>query len=229
MLYVIAGTISSALFLGCLWGLYQQILYVRHRRELYVDPEAELGYATRSLSANGFASSFFAFYAFLIYAMSLDTIEPFVFYTRLTASLGTLYILFAIYRDRNSWLDKLPFQLSLGAMVLACVIFAFREQLLPYSSKISVPLTAFATLVVLQGGLAQIYRIFTERCTGAMSLGMLLAFFLKDVSNVGFGLVLGLLEGWPVILMGAVSASLKLMLILLFIRFPRELERREAF
>lgn len=225
MLYVIAGTISSALFLGCLWGLYQQILNVRHRRELYGAPETEPGYATRSLSANGFASSFFAFYAFLIYAMSLDTIEPFIFGTRLAASLGILYILFAIYRDRNSRLDRLPFQLCVGAMALACVIFAFREQLLPYSSKISVPLTVVATLVVLQGGLAQIYRIFMERCTGAMSLSMLLVFFLKDVSNVGFGLVLGLVEGWPVILMGAVSALLKLVLILLFIQFPRELAR----
>jgi len=224
MLYAIAGTVSSALFIGCLWGLYKQIINVRHRRELYgsASPEIGPGYATRSLSANGFASSFFAFYAFLIYAMSLDAIEPFVFVTRLMASLSTLYILFEIYRDRSRFKDRLPFQLAALAMVLAGGVFIFRDELLPYSGGLSRPLTVVATLVMLQGGLAQIRRIFFERCTGAMSLAMNWVFLLKDLSNVFFGMVIGLSEGWPIILMGAVSATLKMTVLLLFVKFPRE-------
>ncbi len=227
MLYYIVGAISSALFIGCLYGLYDQIVTVRRRRKCYGETEVQAGYATRSLSANGFASSFFSFYAFMIYAMSLEVVEPFVFGTRMAAALATLYILFEIYRDREGRNDRLPFQCAAGAMALAVIIFLFREQLQPYSLTVSVPLTVLASFIMAQGGVAQIKRVRAERSTGAMSLTMLMVFFFKDVSNIVFGLILGLVEGWPIMLMGTVSAASKLTLIVFYFRLPRDLDRGE--
>lgn len=222
MLYDIMGTVSSVLFIGCLWGLYKQILEVRRRKTLDGKPVVEPGYATRSLSANGFASSFVAFFSFFVYSMSLGEIEPFIFGTRLAASLATLYVLYEIYRDRTSRADRLPFQIASTAMMLSFFVLAFREQLLPYSSKFSATLAIFSTIVMFQGGISQIRKILAERSTAALSLQMTFIFFLKDVSNVAFGLVLGVKSGWPLILMGGVSAGLKGTNLLLFTLFPRE-------
>ncbi|GGC66324.1 hypothetical protein GCM10011362_13430 [Marinobacter halophilus] len=85
-------------------------------------------------------------------------------------------------------------------------------------------LAVFATLIILQGGIEQIRKIWQAKCTGALSLPMTLIFFAKDVSNVFFGIVLGLELGWPLILMGAVSGMLKLGVAITFLLYPEKLE-----
>ncbi|WP_196518298.1 PQ-loop domain-containing transporter [Halomonas sp. PA16-9] len=85
-------------------------------------------------------------------------------------------------------------------------------------------LAVFATLIILQGGIQQIRKIWQAKCTGALSLPMTLVFFAKDVSNVFFGIVLGLELGWPLILMGAVSGILKLGVTITFLLYPEKLE-----
>ncbi|MCB1754931.1 MAG: hypothetical protein KDJ38_05390, partial [Gammaproteobacteria bacterium] len=173
---------------------------------------------TQSLSANGFTSSFVAFYSFFIYAMMLDPIEPFVFFTRLAASLMTLTVLYEIYRDRTALSDKAPFLISTAAMVLSVVLLVLREDVMAFIRPASTILVVVSSLVMLQGGVSQIIKIVKSRTTGALSFAMTLIFFAKDVSNVLFGLVLGLVDGWPLVLIGGVSGLMKLIILGLFVK-----------
>ena len=128
MLYIITGTISSFFFVGCLFGLYEQIKKIRMRRKLYINNQKNIGYATQSMSVNGFFSSFIAFYAFFIYSMTLDSINFFIFFIRFFACLATSYILFEIYRDNNMFRKKIPFFISISVMILSIFILYFRKE-----------------------------------------------------------------------------------------------------
>jgi len=222
-LYNVAGTISSLLFLGCLVGLVVQIRKVRQRK--IADPRgAELGYATQSLSVNGFFSSFIAFYSFLLYSIMLEDIDYYIFFTRLIASLATWIVLFEIFRDRLPLSQRAPFLTASVALLAAFGALFFREEVSHLGEVAAESLAVFATLIILQGGIQQIRKIWQAKCTGALSLPMTLVFFAKDVSNVFFGIVLGLELGWPLILMGAVSGILKLGVTITFLLYPEKLE-----
>jgi len=224
MLYNLVGILSSLLFIACLWGLYIQINKIKFRRQKYDSGVEKIGYATKSMSINGFFSSFIAFYAFFLYSIFLDNIDYFIFFTRLLAALVTLYILFLIYKDRVSFRDKWPFMLSLLAMIASFGVLFFREESMVIGKNTSLFIIIGSTIIMFQGGVAQILTIFKQRCTGALSLKMNAIFFAKDVMNIVFGLVIGLSDGWPLILMGAVSALLKLTIIVQFYIYPQEPE-----
>ncbi|WP_027859651.1 hypothetical protein [Marinobacterium jannaschii] len=222
MLYNFFGILSSVFFVGCLFGLVDQLRRIRKRKgsELALSS----GYATQSLSANAFFSSFIAFYAFFLYSIMLDEIEPYIFITRLFAALMTLLILFELYVDRHQLSQRLPFLVGVGCMVIAVVAFFFREQVLVVGRTTSVVLALGATVVMVQGGIQQIRKIWLEKTTGALSLPMNAVFMCKDLSNVAFGFVLGLTDGWPLIMLGSVSALLKLAIIAQFFIYPKQKE-----
>jgi hypothetical protein len=222
MLYTLVGTVSSALYLGCLWGVIQQIMIIRQRRKKYLTREASLGFATKALSVNGFASSFIAFYSVYIYSFLMSEIDYFVLFTRLAASGVTLYVLFELYRDRKSPWERLPFQIAMLFMLASVFVLIFRDQLVYAEKHLSVVLVIFVTAIMLQGGISQILSVMRQRCTGALSIKMNLIFFLKDIMNIMFGAVIGLNDGWPLMLIGAVSAALKMTILTLFSLYPRE-------
>ncbi|PHR73461.1 MAG: hypothetical protein COA66_03470 [Arcobacter sp.] len=216
MLYNIVGSLSTLLFIGCLWGLYEQIKKIKKRELEYDYTSKNLAYATQSISVNGFFSSFIAFYAFYIYSIFLDNIDYFIFGTRLLASLVTLYILFLIYKDRTALKEKLPFTIAFIAMILSIGILFFREESMIIGKNTSITIIITSTIIMFQGGISQIITIFKHKCTGALSLKMNIIFCLKDVMNIIFGFVIGIADGWPLILMGTISAFLKISVIFQF-------------
>lgn len=137
-------------------------------------------------------------------------------FQRLLAAIITLYILFQLYKDRLSFPDKLPFIISMIAMILSFIVLFFREESMIIGKNTSLIIIISSTIIVLLGGISQILTIYKQHCTGALSLKMNVVFFAKDIMNILFGLVIGITNGWPLILMGTVSALLKLTIIIQF-------------
>lgn len=224
MLYQWVGTLSSILYLGCLWGVLQQILVIQYRRRQYALGDEKRGFATRSLSVNGFSSSFLAFYSVYVYSMLMPHIDYFLFATRAIACAVTAWVLFELYRDRTTLAHRLPFWVAVGLMIASVLVLFFRESFMDTGKKLSIGMVMVATVLMFQGGLSQVLSIVRQGCTGALSLKMTGIFFLKDLCNVAFGAVLGLEEGWPIIIMGIVSAAMKLSNLILFSIYPRDNE-----
>lgn len=222
MLYQWVGTVSSILYIGCLWGVLQQILTIQHRRKKYDTDEERAGFATRSLSVNGFSSSFFSFYSAYIYSIMMPQVDYFIFFTRFFACLITIWVLFELFRDRLLTAHRLPFWVALLLILISAFVFIFRDSLIDSGKKFSISMMLVATAIMFQGGLAQILSIIKQGCTGALSLKMTIVFFFKDLCNVAFGAVIGIDEGWPLMLMGAVSAALKLTNLILFSLYPKD-------
>lgn len=214
MLYNAVGMLSSIFFIGCLFGLIDQIKRIRQRKAS--DADQTPGYATQSISANAFFSSFIAFYAFFLYSIMLDDVEYYMFVTRLFAASVTLFILYEVYRDRTALSQRLPFIVGISCMALAGLAYLYREEVLYLGRSTSVILACGATVVMVQGGIQQILKIIKEQSTGVLSLPMNAVFMAKDLSNVAFGLVLGFDDGWPLLMLGSVSALIKFCIILQF-------------
>ncbi len=217
MLYNAVGLLSSVFFIGCLFGLVDQIRRIRRRKASAENQWA--GFATQSLSANAFFSSFIAFYAFFLYSMMLDEIEPYMFVTRLFAALITLLVLYELYIDRQALSQRLPFMVGVGCMLLAVVAYIYRQELLVVGRSTSIVLALGATALMLQGGIQQIRKLAKTKQTGALSLPMNVVFMAKDLANVAFGLVLGFEDGWPLLMLGTISAVIKLVIIVQFFRY----------
>ncbi|WP_432472556.1 hypothetical protein [Amphritea sp. HPY] len=223
MLYNAVGMLSSIFFIGCLFGLVDQLRRIRKRKADGLSKT--IGYATQSISANAFFSSFIAFYAFFLYSIMLDEVEYYMFVTRLFAALMTLTILYEIYIDRDRISQKIPFITGLVCMAIAGLAFIYREDVLVVGRSTSLVLALGATLVMLQGGIQQIRKIHKEKTTGVLSLPMNAIFMCKDLANVAFGLVLGFTDGWPLLLLGSISALLKLGIIIQFFCYRKRCEK----
>ncbi len=65
----------------------------------------------------------------------------------------------------------------------------------------------------MQSLVHQILLIRQSGRTGAISWPLHVLTSVKDVSTVLFGLAMGLLSGWPLILMGGASAAVKVVLL----------------
>lgn len=211
-LYNSVGMLSSLMFLGCLFGLVKQYKRIGKRK---AENQAK-GFATQSLSVNSFFSSFVAFYAFFLYSIMLQEIDYYLFVTRLLAASMTLVVLYEIFKDRAALSQRLPFISGMLLMIIAVLCIGVREDMLFIGRSASIFLAVGATLIMLQGGIQQIRKIRQEQTTGALSLSMNVIFCMKDLSNVAFGLVLGLEDGWPLIMTGSVSALTKCAVILQF-------------
>lgn len=205
MLYNAMGLLSSLMFLGCLIGIVKQFQQINRRKH----DSKNRGHATQSLSVNGFFSSFIGFYAFFVYSMMLQEIDYYLFVTRLLAASMTIIILFEIFRDREELSQKIPFLTAVIGMIIAFICLEFRDNFLVVGRSVASFLAIGATVVMVQGGIGQIRKIKKEQSTGALSKSMNAIFMAKDLSNVGFGLVLGFTDGWPLIMLGSISAMIK--------------------
>jgi uncharacterized protein with PQ loop repeat len=193
------------MFLGCLFGLVKQYKQINNRKS----QSREKGFATQSLSVNGFFSSFIGFYAFFVYSIMLDPVDYYLFATRFLAAAMTMSILYAIFIDRAQRSQRAPFIAALVAMLVAFICLQWRDDLLGVGRSVASILTLIATVVMVQGGISQIRKINKEKSTGALSKSMNVIFMCKDLSNVAFGLVLDFSDGYPLILLGSCSAMIK--------------------
>ena len=229
MAYHITGIISALIFLLTIGGLWTQCLLIFTRKEKFASGQLAQR-PTAILSLNQFVSSFLAFFSFFLYGACLQRFNHYLVWPRLVASLLTLIVLYEIMRDRRDFSAVASFSLC-AAFLLATPAFLMIHPASAESARIaSEVLIVIATVVLAQGYLHQVAVIRESGVTGAVSLRMHQFFLLKDLSTIAFALTMGLVAGWPLLLLSTVSAITKIITLWHFrwVRLsPIAHERRE--
>lgn len=84
------------------------------------------------------------------------------------------------------------------------------------------------TIFLAQGYIHQIMLILKLGSTSALDIKMSQLILLMDFSTIAFALVMGLEDGWPLLLLAVVSASTKIIILYLFrwVRISKSAQRR---
>ena len=194
-------------------GMWLQLDLVIKRKKLFNHGQLKKEWPTDILSLNQISSMFFACYAFYLYGISLVPINHYLAWPRFMALMILMLLLFQVLLDRKTLLSKIIFICSVILFLSGGLLFLIKADV-AYSTKgFSQMLIIISTLVLAQGYLHQILAIRKTGRTGAVSIRFHQCVFLTAVSTVAFGFVIGYSDGWPLILLGSVSATLKVITI----------------
>ncbi len=211
MAYHLGGAVNGALFVLALIGLALQIAKVRRRRAAQREgPEIEV---TALLSLNYFSVSYLAYFSLFVYGFSISPFNHYLVWPRLLGCVLVLVVLLEIARDRRN-------RLSASAAGVAVVLLIAGLALLASGGSVGAParvgpqlLALVATALISQ---SLIHQIVVVRCAGhagAVAWPLHFLTLVKDLSTVLFGFAMGLVTGWPLIVMGGASSALKLVLL----------------
>ncbi len=211
MAYHLGGAVNGALFVLALIGLALQIAKVRRRRAAQREgPEIE---ATALLSLNYFSVSYLAYFSFFVYGFSISPFNHYLVWPRLLGCVLVLVVLLEIARDRRN-------RLSASAAGVAAVLLIAGLALLASGGSVGAParvgpqlLALVATALISQSLIHQIVVVRRAGHAGAVAWPLHFLTLMKDLSTVLFGFAMGLVTGWPLILMGGAGSALKLVLL----------------
>jgi hypothetical protein len=212
----IAGGLNSVLIIASLWGIWSQVKKVWHRKQEGLGE----GRATAILSLNQFSVSYLAYWSFFVYGYSIKPFNHFIVWPRLIAATLVMLLLYEIWRDRRSRAAKTVFvcanvMLLLGLFGLGLTLFT-GQQFVDQGRVISQVLIVSITILLAQAYAHQIRLIIESGSTGAVSIRMSQFIFVMDISSIFLGVMLGLKDGWPLLLLASVSAVTKLVMMYLF-------------
>lgn len=216
--YHLSGALNAGLFVLALGGLVFQLLEIRARRG--GSAAAASGQATAILSLNYFVTSFLAYFAFFVYGFSITPFNDYLVWPRLLGCVLALMVMLEIARDRRTALGAgiaagAASMLTGGiALLIGGGRFGGLARLGPQF------LSVLATVLIAQSLVHQILLVRRAGHSGAVSWSLHLLTLIKDLSTAAFGASMGLLLGWPLIVMGGVSAGLKLVLLWQLRRSP---------
>lgn len=210
MNYHLVGFINVIIFALCLSGLWSQLTLIRERRGLSKAGQLAGEGVTAGLSLNQFASSFLAFYSFFVYGFVIERFNHYLVWPRLLATMLTLAILYQIMIDRREARATVSFLVCAAATATAVILLLAGVHFSERGRSFSQILVLVSALIVTQGYAHQIWVIRRTGRSGGVSLRMHQMTFLKDVSTVMLGLVMGLKTGWPLLLTNGLCALTKL-------------------
>ena len=203
------GIIAAATFMLTVLGLYFQLVLIHKRRLLFQAGALQNDRPTSILSLNQLNSIFLACYAFFLYALFVNPINHYLAWPRLMAMLMLLLLYYQIFIDRRNLRSAVTFYASIGLLVLSGVMFWYKEHLQQFGKSAAQGLGIIATVVLAQGYFHQILLIRRSGRTGAVSIRFHQCVLLTALSTVAFGFAIGTHDGWPLILLASVSATLK--------------------
>lgn len=207
--YHLSGIINSAIFLLTIGGLWAQLQMVWRRNQAQREGQLSEG-TTAVLSLNQFVSSYLAFFSFFLYGACLERFNHYLVWTRLTASLLTLAVLWEIMRARRDRTSALSFIVCAVLLFVLPGILQLNADAAVWCRGVSQGLIVIAAIILAQGYTHQIVLIRQSGRTGAVSIRMHQFFLLKDLSTVVFAVAMGLRTGWPLLLLSSVSGLTKL-------------------
>ena len=210
----IAGGLNSVLIIASLWGIWSQVKKVWHRRQEGEDS------ATAILSLNQFSVSYLAYWSFFVYGYSIKPFNHFIVWPRLIAAVLVMLLLYEIWRDRRSVSARIVFSFAILMLLLGLIGLGLTmltgPLLVDQGRVISQVLIVTITILLAQAYAHQIRLILASGSTGAASIRMSQFIFAMDLSSIFLGLMLGLKDGWPLLLLASVSAVTKLVMMYLF-------------
>jgi hypothetical protein len=230
--YHFSGLISALFVVLSLTGLALQVRFIWRRKRDFRKGQLVDERPTSILSLNRFSTSFLAFYSMLMYGFCLVRLNHYLVWPRVIALCLLLIILYEIRFDRKDKSSTVVFGLATGFAVFAVILPMLGMRVAVHDAGVSLFLVLSSALLLAQGATHQIVRIRCSGRTGALSLPMHQLFFLKDISSMIFGAVMGFKDGWPVLVFHGVSMTVQCTTMWHFrwVRVsPVALERRETY
>jgi len=210
--YHLFGTLSTLFYLLSLTGILLQLRLIQRRKvQDVIRPTA--GFATNILSLNQFTVGFLAYYAFFIYGFSIDPFNHYLVWPRLVAMLLTLWILYEIFIDRKNRSSSVVLICCGFLTFIGVIALCLGSPLMTASRSLSQLLAVVVSVLLAQGYVHQIVMVRKNGQTGAVSKQMHQFILLKDIFTVIFGFVMGLADGWPLILLCGTSLLTKIAIL----------------
>ncbi len=213
--YHLSGIISTVFFLLSLVGLIAQLQLILKRKTTGVSVGES---PSTSISLNQLSSSYFSYWVFFIYGFVLERFNHYLVWPRLMACLILVVVVFEVWKDRKDRASGLILAALLLSLILGLNILIWGLETARQLKQYSQWMIVFVTLILAQGYAHQILKIVKEKRTGGVSLLTHQLTFLKDIATITFGWVMGVDNGWPLILMCGVSATTKIGVFLAFWR-----------
>lgn len=218
MPYHVAGTINAVLFVLSLAGIGAQLARIWRRRQ---SAAASPDRPTAVLSLNYFSVSFVAYYAFFVYGYCIRPFNHYLVWPRLAGCLMLFAVLWEIARDRADRSSIAAVAIGLAMLSGGIGVLVLSPAGLIEGRAISQALSLIAAVLIAQSLVHQILLIRRSGHTGAVSPVLHVLTGTKDASTVAFGVTMGAAAGWPLVVMGASSAVLKVVLLYQFRRASR--------
>ena len=210
MFYHLMGSLMAASFMFTVAGLGWQLGQVLRRRALARTgglPAAER--ATSILSLNQLISLFIAVFAFFLYGISLEPTNHYLAWPRLLAALVVVAIFWQMAIDRRNASCIAAFALAVVLLAGAPLLLWLEPTQRFTGTSVAQGLVLASTVILGQGYWHQIRLIRKTGRTGAVSLRFHQCVLVTALCTVGFGMAMGLRDGWPLIVLASVSATLK--------------------
>lgn len=211
-LYNIFGTINTIFIIVSLYGVFSQLKTIWARKQ-QTDSN---GRPTALLSLNQFTVSYFAYLSFFIYGYSIEPFNHYIVWPRLLASVLVSFILLEIWLDRKSTASLISVGFALLLLVVATMGLCIGETITDEGKSISTSIIVLVSALIAQGYYHQIKLIINSGSTGAVDLKMSQFIFLMDISTIAFAISMGLVLGWPLLVLAITSAITKIVIMYLF-------------
>ncbi|KTG28789.1 hypothetical protein AWR38_11810 [Idiomarina sp. WRN-38] len=222
MLFNFFGTLNSILIVVSLIGVFSQVrtVWLRKRKSRHG--------ATEILSLNKFFVSFLAYYSFFVYGMSIEPFNHFIVWPRLIAALLVAVVLYEIWIDRKAVTSFSLFAFAVILLVSGVIFGLITDAYTDDGRQLMAAMIVIITIFLAQGYIHQIMLVIKLGSTGALDIKMSQLILLMDFSTIAFAIVMGLEDGWPLLLLAIVSASTKIIILYLFrwVRISKSAERR---
>lgn len=206
--YHLSGAIAAAAFLLTALGEIFQLRKVWNRRQDLAAGRLANELPTTVLSLNQVLSVFLACYAFVLYAFSLTPINFYLGLPRFAAAILAIMLLREFARDRPGYRVRVLLGAAIALLAGAPLVHWLRPWI-DLGTVAAQGVVVAATVMLAQGYTHQILLIRSSGRTGAVSMRFHQCVLASGLSTVAFGLVIGLQQGWPLVLLASVSAVLK--------------------
>ncbi len=160
--------------------------------------------------------------------MSIEPFNHFIVWPRLIAALLVAVVLYEIWIDRKGIASFSLFALSMLLLVSGIIFGLITDTYTDDGRKLMAAMIVIITIFLAQGYIHQIMLIHKLGSTSALDIKMSQLILLMDFSTIAFALVMGLEDGWPLLLLAVVSASTKIIILYLFrwVRISKSAQRR---
>ncbi|MBC3765172.1 hypothetical protein [Neptunicella marina] len=204
------GSINTAFIFISLLGVFSQL------RTLWRAKAEHQAQPTKLLSLKMFMVSFLAYFSFYVYGMAITPFNHFIVWPRLIASILVALILYEIWRDRGNRKETLALLGAICLLVVGSLFGLLGDSYTDSGKVIMAGMICIITSLLAYGYYHQIKLVIKAGSTGSLDKNMSLFILMMDVSTIAFACVIGIKNGWPLLLLATVSGITKIIILYLF-------------
>ncbi len=181
------------------------------------------GLNTVGLSLKYRGSAALLFLSFICWGLSLEPIDWVVTFSRLFSLVLFLIIVRELYKDRREyraqkWLIFLLFLISLSISIM---IFSWAE--FKAHSHFLGLLTVILSFNLAWGSWDKVLKIVRAKSPGKQSIIEMSFQLIKDLSGLGYGLIVGFQQMWPLVVALLLISSVRIVNIALHFYYSQQL------